>query len=196
MAWRVGCGVQPGPRGGVTATPMGEAMARGKAAKLAAAVGGLSGSGLLQGLRAADWFDGARAGGLRGGGRPLLDLLRSALENRLQDKPATLLAPPADAAADTPGGVAADETATARGGLASDGSGGDIAQLSALAPPFTDGDDHYFGGAAVDFVDGLSGGDTLLSVGEVIWVNTDLKAHKAAPLPQTLIDTVTKREPR
>ena len=40
------------------------------------------------------------------------------------------------------------------------------------------------------------GGDALLSVGEVIWVNTDLKAHKATALPQALVDTVTKREPR
>ena len=40
------------------------------------------------------------------------------------------------------------------------------------------------------------GGDALLSLGEVVWVNTDLKAHKAAALPQDLIVTVTKREPR
>jgi acyl-CoA thioester hydrolase len=40
----------------------------------------------------------------------------------------------------------------------------------------------------------LKGGDAALSTGEVIWVNTDLKAHKSAPLPEALIAAVTKRE--
>jgi len=39
------------------------------------------------------------------------------------------------------------------------------------------------------------GGDAVLSTGEVIWVNTDLKAHKAAPLPAGLLAAVKKREP-
>lgn len=38
------------------------------------------------------------------------------------------------------------------------------------------------------------GGDTLLSIGEVIWVNTDLTAHKAAALPEGLVKVVRKRE--
>ena len=37
------------------------------------------------------------------------------------------------------------------------------------------------------------GGD-LLSTGQVIWVNTDIKAHKAAPLPEALVAAVRKRE--
>ena len=38
------------------------------------------------------------------------------------------------------------------------------------------------------------GGEAVLSTGEVIWVNTDLKAHKSAPLPEALIAAVKKRE--
>ena len=38
------------------------------------------------------------------------------------------------------------------------------------------------------------GGGDLLSTGEVIWVNTDIKAHKAAPLPEALVAVVQKRE--
>ena len=39
------------------------------------------------------------------------------------------------------------------------------------------------------------GGDAVLSTGEVIWVSTDLAAHKSAPLPAALIAAVKKREP-
>ena len=39
------------------------------------------------------------------------------------------------------------------------------------------------------------GGDAVLSTGDVIWVNTDLKAHKSAPLPPALVAAVKKREP-
>jgi acyl-CoA thioester hydrolase len=38
------------------------------------------------------------------------------------------------------------------------------------------------------------GGERLLSTGEVIWVNTDMKAMKSAPLPEALIAAVRKRE--
>jgi acyl-CoA thioester hydrolase len=38
------------------------------------------------------------------------------------------------------------------------------------------------------------GAGELLSTGEIIWVNTDLKAHKSAPLPEGLIAVVKKRE--
>ena len=38
------------------------------------------------------------------------------------------------------------------------------------------------------------GGDAVLSTGEVIWVNTDMKAMKSAPLPAALIAAVKKRE--
>ncbi len=38
------------------------------------------------------------------------------------------------------------------------------------------------------------GGGELLSTGEIIWVNTDLKAHKSAPLPEALIAVVRNRE--
>jgi acyl-CoA thioester hydrolase len=38
------------------------------------------------------------------------------------------------------------------------------------------------------------GGGELLSTGEIIWVNTDLKAHKSAPLPEGLVAAVRKRE--
>ncbi len=38
------------------------------------------------------------------------------------------------------------------------------------------------------------GAATLLSSGEVIWVNTDLKAHKSAPVPATLLAILKKRE--
>ncbi len=38
-------------------------------------------------------------------------------------------------------------------------------------------------------------GGELLSTGEIIWVNTDLKAHRSAPLPQMLVDVVKSREP-
>ena len=38
------------------------------------------------------------------------------------------------------------------------------------------------------------GGDSVLSAGEVIWVNTDLKAMKSAPLPEALIAAVKARE--
>jgi acyl-CoA thioester hydrolase len=38
------------------------------------------------------------------------------------------------------------------------------------------------------------GGEAVLSSGEVIWVNTDLKAMKSAPLPAALIAAVKKRE--
>jgi Ca2+-binding RTX toxin-like protein len=149
------------PRGGVTAAPVGDAMARGKAAKLAAAIGGLSGSDLLQGLRSTDWFDGGRAGGLRDGDRPLLDLLRAALEGRAGGGLAPPLPAPPDDGASSDAVAAAGAGPVGGGGLASHGFDGGIAQLSALAPPFTDGDDHYFGGSAVDFVDALSGADTL-----------------------------------
>jgi acyl-CoA thioester hydrolase len=37
-------------------------------------------------------------------------------------------------------------------------------------------------------------GEQLLSSGEVVWVNTDMKAHKAAPLPPTLLAAVGQRE--
>jgi acyl-CoA thioester hydrolase len=38
------------------------------------------------------------------------------------------------------------------------------------------------------------GGDAVLSTGEVIWVNTDVKAMKSAPLPEALVAAVKKRE--
>jgi acyl-CoA thioester hydrolase len=38
------------------------------------------------------------------------------------------------------------------------------------------------------------GGDTALSTGEVIWVNTDVKAMKSAPLPGALVAAVNRRE--
>ena len=38
------------------------------------------------------------------------------------------------------------------------------------------------------------GGAALLSAGEVIWVNTDMKAMKSAPLPEALIAVVKARE--
>ncbi len=38
------------------------------------------------------------------------------------------------------------------------------------------------------------GGDAALSTGEVIWVNTDQRAGKSAPLPEALIAAVKKRE--
>lgn len=38
------------------------------------------------------------------------------------------------------------------------------------------------------------GGADLLSTGEIIWVNTDLKAHKSAPLPEAFVAAVRKRE--
>ena len=38
------------------------------------------------------------------------------------------------------------------------------------------------------------GGEAVLSTGEVIWVNTDMKAMKSAPLPEALIAAVRKRE--
>jgi acyl-CoA thioester hydrolase len=38
------------------------------------------------------------------------------------------------------------------------------------------------------------GREAVLSTGEVIWVNTDLAAHKSAPLPEALIAAVKKRE--
>ena len=38
------------------------------------------------------------------------------------------------------------------------------------------------------------GGDAVLSTGEVIWVNTDLKVVKSAPLPEALVAAVRKRE--
>jgi len=37
-------------------------------------------------------------------------------------------------------------------------------------------------------------GDAVLSTGEVIWVNTDLKKMKSAPLPEALVTAVRKRE--
>jgi acyl-CoA thioester hydrolase len=37
-------------------------------------------------------------------------------------------------------------------------------------------------------------GEAVLSTGEVIWVNTDLKAMKSAPLPEALVAVVKKRE--
>ena len=37
-------------------------------------------------------------------------------------------------------------------------------------------------------------GDAVLSTGEVIWVNTDLKKMKSAPLPEALVAAVRKRE--
>ena len=41
----------------------------------------------------------------------------------------------------------------------------------------------------------LKGGDAALSTGEVIWVNTEVKAMKSAPLPAALVAAVKKREP-
>src|SRR5262249_50586477 len=38
------------------------------------------------------------------------------------------------------------------------------------------------------------GGETVLSTGEVVWVNTDMKAMRSAPLPEALIAAVKKRE--
>jgi len=38
------------------------------------------------------------------------------------------------------------------------------------------------------------GGEAVLSTGEVIWVNTDMKAHKSAPLPEALVAAVRERE--
>ena len=38
------------------------------------------------------------------------------------------------------------------------------------------------------------GGGALLSAGEVIWVNTDMKAMKSAPLPEALVAAVRTRE--
>jgi acyl-CoA thioester hydrolase len=38
------------------------------------------------------------------------------------------------------------------------------------------------------------GGEAVLSTGEVIWVNTDVKAMKSAPLPEALVAAVKKRE--
>ena len=38
------------------------------------------------------------------------------------------------------------------------------------------------------------GGDAVLSTGEVIWVNTDVKATKSAPLPEALVAAIKKRE--
>lgn len=38
------------------------------------------------------------------------------------------------------------------------------------------------------------GGATALSTGEVIWVNTNRAAHKAAPLPEALVAAVKMRE--
>ncbi len=38
------------------------------------------------------------------------------------------------------------------------------------------------------------GGDRVLSTGEVVWVNTDIAAHKAAPLPAALVAAVRARE--
>ena len=38
------------------------------------------------------------------------------------------------------------------------------------------------------------GGGELLSTGEIIWVNTNLKAHKSAPLPEAFVAAVRKRE--
>lgn len=38
------------------------------------------------------------------------------------------------------------------------------------------------------------GGADLLSTGEIIWVNTDLQAHKSAPLPEAFVAAVRKRE--
>lgn len=38
------------------------------------------------------------------------------------------------------------------------------------------------------------GGADALSTGEVIWVNTNLAAHKSAPLPGALVAAVRKRE--
>lgn len=40
----------------------------------------------------------------------------------------------------------------------------------------------------------MKGGEAVLSTGEVIWVNTDMKAMKSAPLPEALIASVKKRE--
>lgn len=38
------------------------------------------------------------------------------------------------------------------------------------------------------------GKDTLLASGEIVWVNTDQAARKAAPVPQTMRDAIVKRE--
>ncbi len=40
----------------------------------------------------------------------------------------------------------------------------------------------------------MKGGDAVLSTGEVIWVNTDMKAGKSAPLPEKLVSAVRLRE--
>ena len=39
------------------------------------------------------------------------------------------------------------------------------------------------------------GGTAVLSTGEIVWVNTDMKAHKSAPLPAALVAVVGTREP-
>ena len=137
---------------------LGVAMAKGSSGKGRLGLAGSSGSDLLQGLREADWFGATRGGGQKAGAGPLFDLLGDAIE-RLRN-----LGPGRAAQ-----GTAADTLAAGSGGDAPasllheaslDEPGGGF-QLSALAPPFTDGDDHYFGGSAVDFVDALSGADTL-----------------------------------
>jgi acyl-CoA thioester hydrolase len=38
------------------------------------------------------------------------------------------------------------------------------------------------------------GGDRVRSTGEVVWVNTDMKAHKSAPLPLSFVEAIAKRE--
>lgn len=38
------------------------------------------------------------------------------------------------------------------------------------------------------------GGDALLSTGEIVWVNTDMKTHTAAPLPEALVAAIRRRE--
>ncbi len=52
------------------------------------------------------------------------------------------------------------------------------------------------GGSSIAFALAIfpKGGDRVRSTGEIIWVNTDMKAHKSSPLPKALIEAVTKRE--
>lgn len=38
------------------------------------------------------------------------------------------------------------------------------------------------------------GGNAKLSAGEIVWVNTDMKAQTSAPLPEAMIAAVKKRE--
>ena len=38
------------------------------------------------------------------------------------------------------------------------------------------------------------GGNVTLSAGEIVWVNTDMKAQTSAPLPEAMIAAVKKRE--